>query len=129
LDNRLVDDQEAIDLFRRCGILVLPYLDATQSALVAAAYYFRKPVIVAASGALPEYVLPGRTGWIVPPGDPETLASCLKEALADPQRLRTMGQAGRAWYEEQRETEGSALYALYGQAAQNGHSSDPQWQT
>ena len=35
--NRLIHDAEAVDLFQRCGILVLPYLDATQSALVAAA--------------------------------------------------------------------------------------------
>jgi len=100
--NRLIGDEEAIDLFTRCGLVVLPYRDATQSALVAAAYAFRKPVIVTEAGALPEYVEPGRTGWVVPPGDAQALAECLSDALSDPERLQRMGEAGRAWYERER---------------------------
>ena len=121
LDNRLVDDWEAVDLFRRCGVVVLPYVDATQSALVASAYYFRKPVIVAASGALPEYVLDGQTGWVVPPGDSKALADCLSAALIDPSRLRAMGEAGRAWYEQQRELENKTVRSIYRRATRNGH--------
>ncbi|MEI2689528.1 MAG: glycosyltransferase [Anaerolineae bacterium] len=77
LRQRRIDDAEAGELFRRCGVLVLPYLDASQSALVAAAYAFGKPVIVTRSGALPEYVQEGVTGWIVPPGDAAALAQTL----------------------------------------------------
>lgn len=112
--NRLIGDAEGVELFSRCGLLILPYLDATQSALVAAAYYFRKPVIVARTGALPEYVTPGRTGWLVPPGDVQALADTLAEALADSSRLRWMGEAGRAWYEEQKSREEDTLRLLYG---------------
>ncbi|MBE2233106.1 MAG: glycosyltransferase, partial [Anaerolinea sp.] len=110
---RRIDDQEAIELFRRCGLLVLPYLDATQSALVAAAYSFGKPVIVTRSGALPEYVQEGVTGWIVPPGDAASLAQALQAALADPARLVAMGQAGRQWVEAQRVREHQGLLELY----------------
>jgi glycosyltransferase involved in cell wall biosynthesis len=110
---RRIDDAEAVDLFRRCGLLVLPYLDATQSALVAAAYAFRKPVIVTQTGALPEYVQEGVTGWIVPPGDAAALAQALHSALADPARLAAMGAAGRQWYEAQRVGEFQALLELY----------------
>lgn len=113
LRQRRIDDAEAIDLFRRCGLLVLPYLDATQSALVAAAYAFRKPVIVTQSGALPEYVQEGVTGWIVPPGDAPRLAQALHAALADPARMAAMGAAGRQWYEAQRVGEFQALLELY----------------
>jgi glycosyltransferase involved in cell wall biosynthesis len=110
---RRIDDAEAIDLVRRCGLLVLPYLDATQSALVAAAYAFRKPVIVTQSGALPEYVQHGVTGWVVPPGDPAALAQALHSALADPSRLAAMGQAGWQWYQQQRAEEYQTLLNLY----------------
>lgn len=113
LRQRRIDDLEAIELFRRCGLLVLPYLDATQSALVAAAYSFGKPVIVSRSGALPEYVQEGVTGWIVPPGDPASLAQALQAALADPARLAAMGQAGRQWVEAQRVREHQGLLELY----------------
>jgi glycosyltransferase involved in cell wall biosynthesis len=46
LRNRQIQDDEAVDLFHRCSLVVLPYVDATQSALIAAAYFFGKPVIV-----------------------------------------------------------------------------------
>ena len=103
--DHLVDDEEAIDLFARCGLVVLPYVEASQSALVAAAYVFHKPVVVTRAGALPEYVVEGETGWVVPPGDAGALGRTVGAALADPERLARMGQAGRAWYERQREAE------------------------
>jgi len=113
LRSGLVGDDEAMDLFRRCGLVVLPYVEASQSALVAAAYSFHKPALVSRAGALPEYVVEGQTGWVVPPGDPQALAEALAVALADPQRLASMGRAGRAWYEQQRQAEGAALLAMY----------------
>jgi alpha-maltose-1-phosphate synthase len=117
LRQRLIEDAEAVELFRRCGLVVLPYLDATQSALVAAAYAFRKPVLVTRAGALPEYVQEGVTGFVVPPGDPPALAQALQAALADPQRLAAMGQAGWQWYQQQRAQEYQTLLALYRYAA------------
>ncbi len=113
LRNRLVEDGEALDLFRRCGLVVMPYREASQSALVAAAYFFRKPVIVTGVGALPEYVQPGVTGWVVPPEDSVALATVLADALSEPGRLAAMGDAGRAWYEEHRHAEGAALQEMY----------------
>ena len=113
LRNRLIPDAEAVDLFRRCGLLVLPYINATQSALIAAAYYFRKPVLVTRTGALPEYVEDGRTGCVVEPGHPATLARCLAEMLGDPSGMAQMGTAGRAWYETRRTLEMQTLRAMY----------------
>jgi glycosyltransferase involved in cell wall biosynthesis len=109
----LVSDEEAVDLFRRCGLLVLPYVEASQSALVAAAYFFQKPVLATRVGALPEYVVEGETGWIVPPRDPQALALALRATLSDPGRLARLGRAGRAWYERRRAEEGATLQALY----------------
>jgi glycosyltransferase involved in cell wall biosynthesis len=111
--NRLIQDAEAIDLFRHCGLLVLPYLDATQSALVAAAYYFRKPVLVTRVGSLPEYVEVGCTGYVIDPGQAAALANGLNQMLGDPIRLSTMGAAGRAWYDAHRVTETRALFEMY----------------
>ncbi len=79
--NRLIPDAEAIALFRSCSLLVLPYIQATQSALIPAAYYFGKPVLAAAAGALPEYILPHQTGWLFSPGDAAALAAALAAIL------------------------------------------------
>lgn len=111
--NRRIDDVEAVDLFRRCGVVILPYLDASQSALVASAYYFRKPVIVTDVGALAEYVQQGVTGWVVPAGDPRALADAWQAALDDTGRLQRMGEAGNAWYKERRQHEQKSLIAMY----------------
>jgi glycosyltransferase involved in cell wall biosynthesis len=92
---------------------VLPYIGGTQSGLVAEAYMFGKPVIVSASGALAEYVVPGETGWVVPEGDARALADALREALSDPERCRRMGAAGRRWYDEQRVAERAGLLSMY----------------
>jgi glycosyltransferase involved in cell wall biosynthesis len=118
--NRLIGDEEALDLFRRCGLLVLPYLDATQSALIAAAYFFHKPVVVTWAGALPEYVQYGRTGWVVEPDHPPSLARCLAAALADPAHLAEMGTAGRAWYDERCAAEQRVLRRMYERLVQEG---------
>jgi alpha-maltose-1-phosphate synthase len=115
--NRLIGDEEALDLFSRCSLLVLPYIDATQSALIAAAYYFQKPVIVTRTGALPEYVEHGRTGWIVEKDHPASLERALLAAFRQPEKLRLMGAAGRDWYDCHRKQEGVLLRDLYRQAA------------
>ncbi len=111
--NYQIDDLEAIELFSACSVVVLPYLDATQSALIAAAYFFDKPVIVTRTGALPEYVLTEETGWIIEPRDAQALAARLQMALDDPVRLNRMGHAGHSWYEAQRRLERSALCSMY----------------
>ncbi len=116
--NRLMDDAEAIDLFRRCSLVVLPYRDATQSALIAAAYFFGKPVIVTRTGALPEYVNDGVTGWIIESGNASVLAECLGNAIQDPARLQQMGQAGRVWYEAQYQNERVTLRRMYEHVAE-----------
>ena len=53
------------------------------------------PVIATNHGGSQETVLPGETGWLVPPGDVAALATALEEALADPDRLAVMGTRGR----------------------------------
>jgi glycosyltransferase involved in cell wall biosynthesis len=111
--DRRVLDEEADALFRSASLLVLPYRDATQSALVAAAYAFGVPAVVTDAGALPEYVVPGGTGWVVPAGDVAALAAALRQALVDPARLRQMGEAGREWFARERQAEQATLTALW----------------
>ncbi len=66
-------------------------------------------VVATATGGIPEVVVPGETGWLVPieqlhdgtgtPVDPAAyvadFAAALNEAVADPDRAHRMGQAGR----------------------------------
>jgi glycosyltransferase involved in cell wall biosynthesis len=63
--------------FAAADLVVLPYESATQSGIVQIAYGFEKPVIATDVGGLPEVVLDGKTGYIVPPKDPHALAEAV----------------------------------------------------
>jgi glycosyltransferase involved in cell wall biosynthesis len=54
------------------------------------------PVVASAVGGVPEIVVDGETGFLVPPGDSERLAEALRLLLADPGLRRRMGAAARA---------------------------------
>jgi hypothetical protein len=54
------------------------------------------PVVAANHGGLPEIVEHGRTGLLVPPGDPHALAKALRELADDPERRARMGAAAAA---------------------------------
>ena len=53
-----------------------------------------RPIVAGRFGAMPESVIDGETGWLVPP-DPEAVAGRLAAVLADPALARRMGEAGR----------------------------------
>jgi glycosyltransferase involved in cell wall biosynthesis len=53
------------------------------------------PVIGSAVGGIPEQVVDGKTGWLVPAADELALADRITELLASGDRARVMGQAGR----------------------------------
>ncbi len=53
------------------------------------------PVLISASGGLPENIDNGQEGWIVPSRDVAAVASVLRGILADPACLRRMGEAAR----------------------------------
>lgn len=59
------------------------------------------PVVATRVGGLPEVVVEGETGHLVPPGDPEALATVLGRVLAGPDRGRSLGEAGRALAERE----------------------------
>lgn len=54
------------------------------------------PVVCTRVGGMPEYVLDGEVGFVVPPNDPRELRARILELLSDPGRARKMGVAGRA---------------------------------
>jgi len=60
-----------------------------------------RPVISTDVGDASAMVVPGRTGWLVPPEDPEALAGALDElAACGPDERERMGRIGRQLVEE-----------------------------
>lgn len=54
-----------------------------------------RPVIASRVGGIPEMIVDGETGLLVPPGDEAALATAIEQLLADPTRARTLGSAAR----------------------------------
>jgi glycosyltransferase involved in cell wall biosynthesis len=59
------------------------------------------PAVATRVGGVPDVVVEGSTGWLVPPKDPGAMAEKILMLLADPAARRTMGAAGRARIEQQ----------------------------
>ena len=53
------------------------------------------PVLSTRVSAIPEVVIDGETGWLVPPRDADAIAVALREALEHPPLLMARGRAGR----------------------------------
>lgn len=56
-----------------------------------------KPVIASASGGVPEFVDEGRTGFLVAPGDAETLAARMRQLAGDAALRRDVGARAREY--------------------------------
>jgi glycosyltransferase involved in cell wall biosynthesis len=54
-----------------------------------------RPVIASDTGGIRDWLDDGVSGLVVPAGDPRALARALTDLLADPERRRAMGQAGK----------------------------------
>lgn len=93
--NYRISDDRVAGLFRQASVIILPYLEASQSGVVSIAYAFGKPVIATRVGGLPDVVQDGLTGYLVPPNDPGALAEAAITLLEDADLRRQMGQAAR----------------------------------
>ena len=91
--NRYIPYKEGAELFQRCSVVVLPYIDASQSGVIPTAYGFKKPVVVTDVGSIPEIVDDGVTGFIVPPRNPEALADAIVKLLKDNKLRKQMGES------------------------------------
>lgn len=77
----------------RC--LVVPSIYEGMPLVVLEAMAASVPVVASAVSGIPEVVVDGATGWLVPPEDPPRLAAALRAALADAGEARRRGEAGR----------------------------------
>ncbi len=63
--------------------ILLPYLSATQSGVLAASYAGRRYVLASATGGLADVVVHGENGLLVPPGDATALADAIRRLGSD----------------------------------------------
>lgn len=90
--NYYIPDEMVARLFQEASIVVIPYVEASQSAVLAIAYAFGKPVVATTVGGIPEAVEHEQTGYLVPPRDSDSLAEAVVTLLQDHDLRRKMGR-------------------------------------
>ncbi|AFM24300.1 glycosyltransferase family 4 protein [Desulfomonile tiedjei] len=93
---RLVPAQSDIrPALRNASVFTLPSASEASPNVVIEAMAMGLPIVGTRVGGIPELIEEGRTGLLVNPGDPRGLADALVSLLANPDKARSMGQAGR----------------------------------
>lgn len=103
----LLDESGVDGLIRDHDVLVCPYLEASQSGVIAEALYDGMPSLVTPVGGLPEQIGFGRAGWVAEAVSASALAEALAALLDEPATVARMAGgalgmvqvagAARAW--------------------------------
>jgi glycosyltransferase involved in cell wall biosynthesis len=88
--------------YSRADVFCFPTFYSAETFPVVAieAMMFSLPVVATNWRGLPDIVVDGETGFLVPPKDSKSIAERIETLILDPDLRRTMGAAGRRRYEE-----------------------------
>jgi glycosyltransferase involved in cell wall biosynthesis len=85
------------DEILRARALVLPSFAEGLPVVLMEAMALGRPVLSTYVAGIPELVIPGETGWLIPAGCEDALVEGLKQVLSTPtDKLAAMGRSGRA---------------------------------
>ena len=87
--------ENVADFYRGLHILAMPSHAEGFGLAAAEALACGIPVVAGDASSLPEIVVPGETGLLVPPRDSDALLAALVQLLDDPAAARRFGAAGR----------------------------------
>ncbi|MCX8229863.1 MAG: glycosyltransferase family 4 protein [Planctomycetota bacterium] len=90
--------QEEVDtLYRRASINLVPYVEASQSGVIATGFAYGVPAVASNIGALSEVVVPGENGCLVEPGNAQDLADAILSVFQNQEKLQSLRQGAVAW--------------------------------
>jgi glycosyltransferase involved in cell wall biosynthesis len=93
--------QDKAELFSSSSVLAFPtLLHEGVPLVILEAMSYGLPSIASNQGGIPDVVEDGVTGFLVPPGDPEMLASRLESLLLNPELQEAMGERARVRFDE-----------------------------
>jgi starch synthase len=121
-----VPKSDLITLYSHASLFVCPSVYEPFGIVNLEAMACGTPVVASAVGGIPEVVMHGETGWLVPfdpidtrswePKDPEKFSKDLAEAInnlvSSPEKIREMSLKGREWVEKHYRWENIACQTL-----------------
>ncbi len=98
---KIYDRNLLMKVYERASIFVLPSHYEPCGNAVVEAMAFHLPCVVSSAGGMAELVQDGRTGFIVPPRDPDRLAGCILDLMSDARLRQQMGLEGAKYVREE----------------------------
>lgn len=86
---------DVAELLAAADVFTLPSREDAFPTVLLEAAAAGLPAVASDVGGMPEIVVSGKTGGLVPPEDPDALAEALIELVSQPQRRRRLGRAAR----------------------------------
>lgn len=77
--DRVIAANEMEQIFTSCNLVILPYIDASQSGVIVDAYKFGLPVVAFDVGALSEQIVHDSTGFLIYKNDSKNFSNALKK--------------------------------------------------
>jgi glycosyltransferase involved in cell wall biosynthesis len=93
---RYVTEPQIPAFFRRADLVALPHRAVDQSGVLYIGLAFGKPMVLSAVGGFAEVAEDHGAARVVPPEDPDALATAVRELLADPQERASLGARAAA---------------------------------
>lgn len=111
--NRWIEDSEVNGLFNdKNVVLVLPYLEATQSGVINVAMPLGTPIIATKCGGIVEQIEHGKTGFLVEPNSVKELYRMMEYVI---QNWESLDSIRRNAYEEIKKRDWKILSSILGQ--------------
>lgn len=95
-----VDDAELDRLYRGADIVCVPSRYESHGIVAVEAMMYGRPVVATAAGGVPDVLEDGGNALLAEPGDPHSLAACLRRLADDPDLRRRLGTRSRERYEQ-----------------------------
>lgn len=89
-----IEWKKAMSILKSSKILVLPSRVESIPNVIKEAFYLKVPVVATNVGGIPEIVENEKTGLLVPPEDPKSLANAINRLLKDKEYAKKLANAG-----------------------------------
>jgi len=93
--NAMLPHDDVVQLYSHAALFVCPSVYEPFGLINLEAMACGTAVVASRVGGIPEVVVDGETGVLVPPAEPEALAAAVRALCGDPERAARFGAAGR----------------------------------
>jgi glycosyltransferase involved in cell wall biosynthesis len=88
-----IEWKKAMSILKSSKVLVLPSRIESIPNVIKEAFYLKIPVVATNVGGIPEIVTHEKTGLLVPPNEPNSLANAINQLLENPEYAKTLADA------------------------------------